>query len=93
MMCLLFPRGITREEVVNICVSNFLLREGLIVHGLEQLIPYRACLAMDNRVRGKGIGNVRAAPYALYGISANPLNLCGLRAATISPTVDALVYV
>ena len=48
MMCLLPPRGVAREEVGNICVSNFLLREGLIMHGemsLEQLIPSCALLA------------------------------------------------
>ena len=40
-MCLPPPRGVAWEEVANRCVSNFLLREGLIMHGemsLQHLI-------------------------------------------------------
>ena len=47
MICLPPPHDVTWEEVANSCISNFQLREDLIMHGemfLQQFVPNCALL-------------------------------------------------
>ena len=71
MMCLLPPRGVAREEVVNSFVSNFLLREGIIMHGemsLAQLIPNCALLApiLTSLQSGLYLWELRGQPFRKF---------------------------